>query len=620
MIFPNKLKCISLLCALIFLIQVDGSAQKISHIEPPNWWVGMNCTELEIMVHGENLSLLQPSISSEKVSLQSVQKTNNPNYIWLTIQINENATPGQFVIEWRKQGKKRIQTTSNYSLLERSSRKKGIDQSDLIYLIMPDRFSNGDENNDKVHGALDQSLNRDSMFHRHGGDLRGVINNINHLQDLGMSALWLNPVIENNEPKESYHGYAATDVYKVDPRLGTNADYQELIDQLHDNKMKIIQDVVYNHWGDQHWMYQDLPDSSFINFWSDFQRTSYRATTLFDPYSAETDKKIMTDGWFDQHMPDLNQKNPLLANYLIQNSIWWVEQFNIDALRIDTYAYSDQMFMSDLSNRLLLEFPDLNLFGETWVHGSSVQNWFTEGAHLGKGYSSGLQGVTDFQLYYAVNDAFRSPEGWAEGVNKIYYTLAKDYTYVSPESNVVFLDNHDLSRFYSMIDENLDKFKMGIGFIYTTRGIPCVYYGTEILMSNFADPDGKVRQDFPGGWPSDSLNHFMGVNLSDDSKEAYAFMKKLGEYRKSNPEVFQGDLLHFVPEKNIYVYFRESERKRIMVVMNFNSEEKSESLDRYAELLSGYSSVLNVISNSKMDLEENLLLAPLSITILELQP
>ncbi|NQX93167.1 MAG: cyclomaltodextrinase N-terminal domain-containing protein, partial [Flavobacteriales bacterium] len=471
-------------------------AQNNLTVEPPNWWVGMTNNQVQLMIHGVNLDQYEVKIEDSGVKITDLSYGQNSNYLWLTLEIQEDLKPGVVSLNFHKLGKNRPKFSYEYEFKSRESSDRGIDQGDFMYLIMPDRFSNGDVSNDQVDGFHDQSLNRDSMFHRHGGDLQGILNHLEYLEELGVTALWLNPVIENNEHEESYHGYAATDLYKVDARLGSNTLYKELCKELHQKGIKVVQDVVYNHWGDQHWMLADLPDSSFIHHWDKFQRTSYRAPTLLDPHASEVDRKIMTDGWFDHHMPDLNQKNPFLAQYLIQNSIWWIEEFGLDAFRIDTYAYPDQKFMSDLCGRIYEEYPDFSIFGETWVHGTAIQQWFTEGNYNGKEFSSNMPAVTDFQLYYAINDALTKNTGWAEGLNRLYYTLAKDYVYNHPEEQVIFLDNHDLSRFYSMIGEDDNKMKQGLGLLMTLRGIPCLYYGTEIKMKNFADPDGKVRGDF----------------------------------------------------------------------------------------------------------------------------
>ena len=604
---------------LAFLMN-DLWSQNDIRVEPPFWWTDMENSSLQLMIHGENISDCEISLSSSEVSIEAVhRRLQNSNYLWVDLEIQTNATLDFFHIFLKKSGNKRKQKVYTYELKSLSNKTRGISPSDFIYLLMPDRFSNGDPSNDQIRGMLDQSLNRDSMYHRHGGDLQGVLNHIDYFEELSIGALWLNPIIENDESHESYHGYAATDLYNVDARFGDNALYKRLVDELHQKEIKVIQDVVYNHWGDNHWMLSDLPDSSFVHQWPSFQRTNYRATSLMDPYASDKDKKIMTDGWFDHHMPDLDQTNPLLSNYLIQNSIWWIEAFDLDAFRIDTYAYPDQDFMSELSSRILGQYPDFTIFGETWVHGSAVQRWFVEGKPGQKNLDSHMPGVTDFQLYYALNEALSRPPGWAEGLNRVYYTFAKDYLQENPMANVIFLDNHDLSRFYSMVGEDLDKYRIGMGWLLTMRGIPCMYYGTENLMKNFSDPDGKVREDFLGGWADDSLNYFIPENLKNEKREAFTFVSKLAAFRKNHPHLFNGGFKHFVPNRNTYVYFRSGNGEKLMVACNVGdlaTELDLKRFEEYIDVLSGE----DVITKVATDLTDSLTLPPKSIQIIHLKP
>ncbi len=591
----------------------------IDRIEPPYWFCEMQNRDVQIMLHGENIAQYELRILEGDGAILNVQKLENPNYLWLDYRVGE-AHNKEYTVRFGlfQASKKKAVEQFDYTFKEKKETKRGLDQSDLIYLIMPDRFANGDPSNDIIKGTNETALERDSMFYRHGGDLQGIIQHMDYLEDLGVSALWLNPVLENNQPEESYHGYAMTDLYQVDPRLGSNQTYLELVEEAHRREMKVVQDVVYNHWGLEHWMIQDLPDSSFIHHWPSFQRTNYRATTLMDPHASKSDHQIMTQGWFDHHMPDLNQRNPLLSKYLIQNSLWLIETFSLDAFRIDTYAYPDQHFMSDLNHSILQEYPDFFIFGETWVHGSGVQNWFIEGKRGQKDHDSELMSVTDFQLYYAINDALNQADGWAEGLHRLYYTLAKDHLYPHPESLVTFLDNHDLSRFYSMVGEDFNKFKMGTGLLLTLRGIPCLYYGTEILMSNYADPDGKVREDFPGGWAQDPQDKFQTSERTSLENEAHAWIKTLAQFRQENPAYFLGDLIHFVPQEEVYVYFRISETgKQLMVVLNTSKNDRTLSLDRFEERKLQGKEGVDIMNKTNFTLGETLECPAQSIQIIQ---
>ncbi|MEM7038835.1 MAG: alpha-amylase family glycosyl hydrolase, partial [Bacteroidota bacterium] len=426
-------------------------------MDPPNWWAGMHMSTVELLISGDNAGAAKLSTKGGHANILSQKQLDHPDYLVAEIEFPATAGPSDFelILSWGK-----IEKRIPYSVKSRTrnwQKISGVTAEDFIYLIMPDRFANGDPKNDVVKGLNEAHINRDSMYHRHGGDLQGIIDHLDYLEDLGVTALWINPVQENDQPKTSYHGYAITDHYRIDPRFGDNALYKKLVDACHKRGMKMIMDVIYNHWGDQHYLQRKAPSPDFIHQQDKFQRTSYRAPTLLDPYASEKDRKIMTDGWFDVHMPDLNQKNPHLAKYLIQNSIWWIEYAGLDGFRIDTYAYSDQDFMQDLLKAIQREYPKFGIFGETWVHGAPVQAFFAENK-IENGSPSTLPGVTDFQLYYALNEALTKPMGWTEGISRMYFTLAKDYLYKDPYRNVLFLDNHDLSRFYSVIGEDPKKF------------------------------------------------------------------------------------------------------------------------------------------------------------------
>jgi glycosidase len=418
--------------------------------------------------------------------------------------------------------------------------------------------------------------------------------------------MWINPVIENNQDYESYHGYAATDLYKIDPRFGDNELYKSLVKDCHSKQIKVIWDVVYNHWGNKNWLFQNLPDSNWVHWFKDFTRTNYRAEVLLDPYASDSDKNRMTNAWFDKHMPDLNQQDEHLAKYLIQNSIWWIEYAGIDAFRIDTYAYPDQQFMKHLNESIRKEYPDFVLFGETWVQGTPVQAWYTENCYLKKNYSSSLQGVTDFQLYYAITKGLNEKTGWEEGFSRIELTLSHDILYGDPTHLVTFLDNHDLSRYYSVIGEDFNKYKMGIALMYTLRGIPSIYYGTEILMKNFADPDAKVREDFVGGWKDDTMNKFNSSGRNAQENAAFEFCSALGNWRRMNKWIATAKLKQFVPEHNTYVYFRYDDSHMLMCIYNDSENEKEVEMGRYAECLKNKSSATNILTQQKELLNQNI--------------
>lgn len=574
---------------------------KVTRVDPPYWFTLMNNSRLQLCVYGPNIAKCNVTINYPGVTLDKINAVENPNYLFLDLNIDMSTKPGVVQIRFTN-GKKYF----NYSYELRSrilaiNKAQGVNSSDLIYLIMPDRFANGDVTNDQIKNMNEQGVYRDSLIKRHGGDLKGIINNLPYVKFLGVTALWLTPVQENNQPFESYHGYAITDHYKIDPRLGDLDTYMQLVTTGHNVGIKTIFDVVLNHVGDQHWFIKDLPAKDWIHQWPEFTRTTYKDGTLMDLYAAESDKKLMSDGWFDKHMPDLNQKNPFLANYLIQNSIWWIETTGIDGFRVDTYAYTDLEFSKNWVKAIKYEYPKFSIFAETWVHGVPNQSFFTQNKMKDISFEGEVQGVTDFQLYYAINDALNQNFGWTEGVNRLYHTLTADYVYKDATNNVVFLDNHDLSRYYSSVKEDKNKWKMGLVFTMTTRGIPMLYYGTEILMKNYANANSSnVRDDFPGGWQTDSVNKFKMEGRTAEENEAHAFITKLANWRQNRPAIKTGKLMQYVPVDGVYVYFRYNKTQTIMVVMNSNDKEINLETKRFAERMSGFNAASEVTTNTNL--------------------
>jgi len=576
----------------------------ITRIEPSSWWIGMKNPQVEIIVFHPQISSFTPEINWEGISIISTEKAENPDFVYLTLQISATAAAGDVPIYFVN-GKKKLVHSFNLQARSNSSGKVlGVNASDFIYLAMPDRFCNADPSNDIVAGLEQTNIRRDSLFVRHGGDLAGVESKLNYLSELGVTALWLNPVHENNQPISSYHGYAITDHYKIDPRFGTNEQYRLLVEKARALKIKTVMDIVPNHVGDRHWLYKNQPSKSWFNQWDKFTKTTYRAPTLIDPYATETDRKQFTNGWFDRHMPDLNQRDAHVAKFLTQSYIWWVEYTGLDAYRIDTYAYPDQNYLSQMAQDLLAEYPNLGMFAEIWDHGVAIQSFFTEEFKARGRFDSHLPSAIDFQLHYAINDALTKPFGWTDGAARIYYTLAQDILYKKAANNVTFLDNHDLSRFFSVVGENVDKYKSGIAMLLTMRGIPSMYYGTEILMKNYADPDGKVRADFPGGWAADSSNKFLRVGRNPAEEDAFRYVQKLAIWHKQSPAIAKGDFHQFVPEKGIYVYFRISDTEKIMVIVNTNATETAISVERYDEFLKSKRTGKSIISNGAIDLNE----------------
>ena len=577
---------------------------------PTHWFTGMKWNKVQVMVQGEKIADNFPMVKmgpkgmslAKGVNLIKINRVENPNYIFLDLVIDATAKPGRIEFPFVKGinftyelKARRVGNGTDYA--------QGVTSRDLIYLIMPDRFSNGDETNDRVAGMRDQTLRRDTVFNRHGGDLKGIQNHLAYLDELGVTTLWLNPVLENDMPNRTEHGYAFTNHYKVDPRLGGEKAYRELIDAVHKKGMKMIQDAVYNHVGLYHHTVQDLPMKDWLHQWNSYTNTHYKDQVLFDPYASKKDYKIMGDGWFTKEMPDLNQDNPFVANFLIQHALWTVEEFGIDGWRIDTYAYNDLNFMNRCNKALLDEFPKLTMFGETWVHGVPNQSYFTEN-NYNVPFKSNLQAATDFQTLWAITDAMTKDFGWTDGINRLYTTLAQDFVYKDPTRNVIFLDNHDIARFYSIVGENMDKYLSSISWLMTCRGIPQLYYGAEIVTPGVTSPsDGYVRLDFPGGWKNDSLNKFTIQGRSQQDQAIYQHLATLANFRKTSPALTTGKFMQFYPVDGIYVYFRYTDKQTVMVVMNTSKEEKKIELDRYAERTNGFSMYKDVVTKSTGKLE-----------------
>jgi glycosidase len=571
---------------------------------PTNWWVGMRWNKIQIMVHGERIAdhfpMLKISAGGVKLAtgvyLTKINRVENHNYVFLDVSITNAAKPGKFSFPFLKD----LHLEYELKVRRQGNGKdyaQGVTSKDFIYLIMPDRFSNGDTSNDRIPGMRDQSLGRDSVYYRHGGDLKGIENHLDYLQSLGITTLWLTPVIENDMPNRTEHGYAFTDHYTIEPRIGGAAAYENLIKAVHAKNMKIIQDAVYNHVGLYHFTIQDMPMKDWVHQWPSYTNTTFKDQTIFDPYASAIDKKKMTDGWFTRSMPDLNQENPFVADFLIQHALWTVEEFGIDGWRIDTYAYNDLNFMNRCNQALMDEYPHITMFGETWVHGVPNQSYFVQN-NYNIPFKSNLQASTDFQTLWGITDAMTTDFGWTNGVNNLYTTLAQDFVYKDPMREVLFLDNHDLSRFFSVVNENMTLYRSALTWLLTCRGIPEIYYGDEIALTGLTSPnDGHVRQDFPGGWASDTADKFsqQGRDAREDS--AWNYIATLANFRKSSSALATGKLMHYVPvDDGVYVYFRYDKQQTIMVVMNTAKNQKTISPGNYAERTNGFSKMKNVIT------------------------
>jgi neopullulanase len=564
-------------------------------VEPPFWWAGMYHAELQVKVYAPEIGLTRVEIDHPGVKVKEVVAVDSPNYLFIYLDLSD-AAPGAIRMNFRSG--RRVQYSYNFELREReagSRYRAGFDASDAMYLIMPDRFANGNPSLDEIPGMMDRT-DRNDPNARHGGDIQGIIDNLDYIAGMNFTALWINPLLENNQPRYSYHGYATTDFYNIDARFGSNEDFRRLVRLAEDKGVKIIKDMIFNHCGHHHWWMEDLPTHDWINQWPEFTRTTYRMTTIFDPYASQADYTRMLDGWFDTNMPDLNQRNRLLATYLIQNSVWWIEYSGLQGIRMDTQPYADRFFMSDWGRYVMSEYPNFNIVGESWTGVPAMISYFQGGALNHDGYDSNIPSVFDFSIYDAIGQAFQEEQGWGSGMMRLYNSLAQDFLYANPYNLVTFGSNHDTDRFYTRVGEDMDKLKMALAFIFTTRGIPQVYTGTELLKSAYEhDGHGRMRTNFPGGWPGDPLNAFTPEGRTPEQNEMVDYITRLLEYRKNNEVLHFGWLKQFVPEDNVYVYFRYNEDDTVMVILNNNNEARDLDMRRFAEATAGYSGARDVL-------------------------
>lgn len=616
----KKKICFALAALACVLAGQLAQAAEINRIEPPCWWVGMKNPELQIMVYGPGIGEAHVSVDYPGVRLKETVKTENPNYLFLYLDIEEDAAPGRMDLSFETAGGIMVR---EYELLPRSTKPgaMGFSGADVLYLITPDRFANGDPSNDTLEGAR---VDRSRSGGRHGGDIRGVTDHLDYISDLGVTAIWLNPVQKNSA--NSYHGYAISDFYAVDPRFGTMDDYVEMIDKAHEMGLKVVMDMIFNHCGSAHWWMEDLPTSDWLNVNNEFVQTNHQKWTAVDPHAAPSERSGFTDGWFNRGMPDLNQRNPLLATYLIQSSIWWIEYARIDGIRQDTHPYMDLQFGADWCNAVLAEYPDFNIVGETWYPvGSGFPAWWQRGSKLNP-VDTGLKTVMDFNLAFIVPDAFNEAndpsDGASKGLFNIYVSLANDFLYEDTENILIFLDNHDLSRFARKDDAGLDKYRQGVAFILTTRGIPQIYYGTELLFTGTKNEgDGIIRKDMPGGWQGDERSVFTSEGRTDMENEAWNYMSTILNWRKTSEAVKHGDLIQYAPLReygDCYVYARIKGDETVLVVLNGSDKAAELEMGRYSDVIRDYAAGTDVVTGRTFSMTEKLPVPARGAYILEL--
>lgn len=589
----------------------------LDHIHPLNWWTDMKHPELQILLHGSDIASCNIHLeNAEGIDILRTVRTENPNYLILYINTRE-ARPQTFDIVLSRNGKACLRQP--YELLPRTNLwKQSFDASDVVYLLMPDRFANGNTANDGGMGLKDSVIGRNEPYGRHGGDIAGMSQQLDYLADLGITAIWTTPILVNDMPAGSYHGYAITDYYQIDPRFGTNEEFRDFVADCHQHGIKYIMDLVFNHCGSENFIFSDLPAKDWFNNNSEYVQTNYKLGTLVDPHATAEERNIATDGWFTREMPDLNQRNPLVMDYLIQSSIWWTEYAGIDGIRQDTYPYCDVEAMSQWNLRLEEEYPSYNVVGETWInYNVGIAPWQKDSRLSST--NSELKTVMDFPLMYLLNSICdEETDDWDHGFARLWDYFSQDAVYENPLGLLTFLSNHDTDRFCSTEEKsaNFDRYRQALAVLLFARGIPQLYYGDEIgLWSNKSKGDGLLRQDFPGGWNEDVRNAFTKEGRSKAENERFDYTRRLLQFRKGNRAISKGSMTQFTVKDGVYCFSRHKDNQTVTVILNGTSKEQSADLKRFASALPS-STAYEVVRGHNIDLGETMQLAPRDVVVL----
>ncbi len=616
----------SLLCTSSLFAAENNEKNKelnqIERIEPSCWWVGMKSDKLELMVHGTNIADTTPELNYPGVHIDTVTRVENRNYLFIDLTISPTATAGKFNLLFKHNEHGGATISYPYELLAReknSANRASFTSADVILNLMPDRFANGDPGNDNVPGFADKLNRSDDGAGRHGGDIKGIEDHLDYIAAMGYTMIWPTPLTENNQKSYSYHGYAATDTYKIDARFGTNEDFKQMVAMARQKGIGVIQDIVLNHIGSEHWWMRDMPMKDWISYDGKFVPTKHAHSVVSDPYSSDVDKENFTSGWFTDTMPDMNQKNPLVQTYQIQNAIWWVEYAGLSGIRVDTYGYSDTQFLSKWSRRLTEEYPKLNIVGEEWSDNPVIVSYWQRGKVHADGYVSYLPALMDFPLNGKLRNALLEKESMGSGFSDLYAALTNDSLYPDPGNLVLFEGNHDESRLYTVLNNDAGLVRMALAYVLTMPRIPQIYYGTEVLMTSDKDRnDGAARRDFPGGWAGDKVNAFTGVGLTAGQADMQKFVKKLLNWRKGVPVIHHGKLMHFMPDNGTYTYFRYDDHKIVMVVLNKNKTDTVLETARFHQVLGATEHASDVLSGAAVDVSKSVTVPARSVLILEM--
>lgn len=607
------------------------AAVKVDRIDPANWFVGMKNTSLQLMVYGENIRQADVTTYYDGVKIDSIVRLDSPNYLLVYLNL-EGVKPGEMTLNF-KNGKavKKVK----YELKAREKRgeeRMGFTNADVLYMLMPDRFADGNPDNNDIKGMNPYKTDRSQPSLRHGGDLEGIRRHLDYFKELGVTALWFTPVLENNSPGGSYHGYATTDYYRVDPRFGTNDEYRRLTDEAHAKGLKIVMDMIFNHCGFEHPWIKDMPSKDWLNTpeWlydrkdktkaevnRKYMQTTYKLTPTVDPYASAIDLKETVDGWFVPSMPDLNQRNPHVIRYLIQNSIWWIETVGIDGIRMDTYPYADADAMALWMKTIDEEYPNFNVVGETWVSDPPYTAAWQKDSKISQ-RNSYLKTVMDFSFHAKINQAkYENTDGSGNGMNRIYENFVYDYLYPNPSSVMAFVENHDTDRFLGN-GRDTTALKQAMAILLTVKRIPQLYYGTEILMNGTKEKtDGYVRKDFPGGFPGDDHNAFTAGGRTPEENAMFTWLSRLLHWRQGNDVITKGSQTQFIPYNGVYVIARRYNGKNVMTVVNGTSRTTEFAVKRYAEVIGHNTEAKDVLTDRTVSLTDDTQLEPRKVMILE---
>ena len=614
-----------------------NAAVKIDKIEPANWFVGMKDASLQLMVYGQGIKTAEVTTDYPGVKIDSLVRLDSPNYLLVYMNVKD-AQPGTMNLLFQ-QGKQKKKVAYELKVREKKGEERiGFSNADVLYMLMPDRFASGRSDNDQIKGMRPYKNDRSEPSLRHGGDLEGIRQHLDYFKELGVTALWFTPVLENNSPDNglfsTYHGYATTDYYCVDPRFGSNEEYRRLCDEAHEKGLKIVMDMIFNHSGFEHPWVKDMPTKDWLNTpeWlkgtnlddqtqmtvgDHYLQTSYKLTPVVDPYASKVDMRETVDGWFVPTMPDLNQRLTWVMDYLIQNSIWWIETVGIDGIRMDTYPYADADGMARWMKRIHLEYPHFNTVGETWVTEPAYTAAWQKDSKLSN-RNSYLPTVMDFAFYDRINQAkHEETDDWWKGFNRIYNSLVYDYLYPNPSSVMAFLDNHDTDRFLGN-GKDSTALKQALALLLTINRIPQLYYGTEILMNGTKEKtDGNVRRDFPGGFPGDSKNAFTREGRTKAENAMFDWLSRLLHWRQGNEVITKGSQTQFIPYKGIYVIARQYQGKTVLTILNGKRSQATMAVERYSEAIGNHTQAKDVLTGTTYQLSKNLVLQPRQVLVLE---